>query len=497
MSVFDIAEREDAVSDEDYKRDVPGLRTELLRVQNELRRQADFSVIAVVGGVDGAGKGDTVNTLFEWLDPRYLVAEAFGQPSEEATRRPFGWRFWRAMPPKGRIAVFFGSWYTSPILRHVYGELSKERFAYALERIAASEKQLTDDGTLLLKFWLHIAKKTQKKQFEKLAGDPLTAWRVTETDRRHHKLYDEFVPACERALERTTVAAAPWIVVDGSDENHRELTVGREVLAALSGRLAVDWKPAPHAQPLAAIASNGDSPSRLATLNLGQKLGKKKYNEKLAKWQGKLNRLGSEAQKRGIGAVLAFEGWDAAGKGGAIRRVTRALDARYYKVVPIAAPSDEERAQHYLWRFWRRLPLDGRMTIFDRSWYGRVLVERVEGYAAEDEWRRAYDEINEFETQLAGHGVALAKFWLHIDADEQLDRFRKREQVPYKQFKITDDDWRNREKRPAYEAAVEEMLARTEAAAPWNPIAANDKRHARVEVVKRVCRALEAAIDSS
>ena len=193
--------------------------------------------------------------------------------------------------------------------------------------------------------------------------------------------------------------------------------------------------------------------------------------------------------------VAVFEGWDAGGKGGAIRRLTRGLDARDYRVVPIAAPTEDERAHHYLWRFWRYLPRRGRITIFDRSWYGRVLVERVEGFAAEDEWRRAYSEINDFEAQLTDFGTVLLKFWLHITPDEQLRRFEERQGIGYKQWKITDEDWRNREKWALYESAVQDMVERTStSAAPWTLVEGNSKRYARLKVLRTVCDALEAAL---
>ena len=201
---------------------------------------------------------------------------------------------------------------------------------------------------------------------------------------------------------------------------------------------------------------------RLANVDLSTRLSPESYERKLPRLQGELRELARLAYEHGRPAVLVFEGWDAAGKGGSIRRMTEALDARQFRVVPVAAPTDEERAHHYLWRFWRHVPRDGRITVFDRSWYGRVLVERVEGFAAEAEWRRAYDEINEFELQLVSHGTALVKFWLHLSPEEQLRRFSEREVVPWKQHKLTGEDWRNRERWQDYLAAVNDMLVFTD-----------------------------------
>ena len=193
---------------------------------------------------------------------------------------------------------------------------------------------------------------------------------------------------------------------------------------------------------------------------------------------------------------MVFEGNDAAGKGGAIRRVTGALDARSYHSVPVAAPTEEERAQPYMWRFWRQIPRHGRFTIFDRSWYGRVLVERVEGFCSENDWMRAYTEINDFEQQLARQNVAVVKFWLAISKQEQLRRFKAREKIAFKQFKITEEDWRNRKKWDAYEQAVCDMVDRTSTLiAPWTLVEANNKYHARIKVLKTVCQATEAALE--
>ena len=231
-------------------------------------------------------------------------------------------------------------------------------------------------------------------------------------------------------------------------------------------------------------------------MDLAAEVSKDEYRQRLDRGQARLRQLSVVAREQGVSTVLAFEGWDAAGKGGSIRRLTQAMAARDYRVIPIAAPNAHELAHHYLWRFWRHLPRAGRMLIFDRSWYGRVLVERVEGYAREDEWRRAYEEIVEFEQQLVERGMVLEKFWLHIDAQEQLKRFEAREKTPYKKYKITDDDYRNRGRWDDYAVAIDEMVARTNVAgARWNLVAANDKRHARLTILETVCDALERRLE--
>ena len=243
-----------------------------------------------------------------------------------------------------------------------------------------------------------------------------------------------------------------------------------------------------------ASASSG-APTILHALRSDKQIDAERYHKRLRELQQRLNRLGRKAQARGVSAILLFEGWDAAGKGGAIRRVTGALDARFYNIVPVAAPSDEELARPYLWRFWRHVPGRGRFAIFDRSWYGRVLVERIEGFCAPADWRRAYAEINAFEDQLADAGAIVLKFWLATSADEQLRRFREREATGHKRYKITDEDWRNREKWDAYEAAASDMIEKTSTeAAPWHLVAAEDKYHARIAVLKALCNALEGAV---
>ena len=235
----------------------------------------------------------------------------------------------------------------------------------------------------------------------------------------------------------------------------------------------------------------------LTALDLSLKLDKKAYEAQLAKWQGRLSELVRHPGFARRSLILAFEGSDAAGKGGGIRRVTAALDARQYQIVPVAAPTEEERAQPYLWRFWRHIPRNGRVAIFDRTWYGRVLVERVEGFCAEADWLRAYAEINDFEHELAANGAILVKFWLHISDKEQLKRFKEREKIAFKRFKITDEDWRNREKRGAYHAAVCDMVDRTSTGkAPWTLVEADDKAYARVKILRTICERLERALES-
>lgn len=504
--MFESATLGRTVSKPEYEHEVAKLRWELLNAQRELQGRA-FPLIVLFGGVDGAGKTETIHLLNQWMDPRWIVNRAFDEPSQDERERPPFWRFWLALPRRGQIGLFLSAWYSRPLLDRVQRKTTWAEFDGDLERIAAFERTLADDGALILKFWMHLDKAAQKGRLEALERDPLTRWRVTRTQWKHWALYDRFIAGTERLIQKTSRGYAPWTIVDGSDERYRSLVVGTGLRDALLARLAVPDGPTPRADgapPRRAGRRRTRSllerverdQSVLDSLDLSKTLPKAKYRTDLERYQGRLNGLQRRGRVRGRGLILVFEGWDAAGKGGAIRRVTEALDPRVYRVYPIAAPTDEERARHYLWRFWRHLHRAGRVAIFDRSWYGRVLVERVEGFAADAEWGRAYAEINEFEEQLAEHGLVLVKYWLHISKDEQARRFADRARSPYKQWKLSDEDWRNREKWDAYEGAVNDMVARTSTrAARWHLVPANDKYYARIDVLRLACRALERALD--
>jgi polyphosphate:AMP phosphotransferase len=494
--VFETAELGRKVSRQEFKAQVPQLRTELLELQQQLRT-AGFSVIVVFAGVDGAGKSETVNVLNEWMDPRGLLTRAFDPPTPEEQERPHFWRYWLALPPKGRIGLYLSSWYSQPLVDLVYGETDQAAFDQSLNRIATFEKELADDGTLILKFWMHLGKKAQKKRLDALEKDPLTRWRVTKREKRHQKMYEAFEAVADRLLHKTNTGEAPWYIVEGADHYYRTLAVATLLRDAVRRHLerlepARRKTPAPKAAP----AEVGQAPTVLSQLDMTQKVPRAEYELLLEKYQGKLHLLTREAKARQLSTILVFEGVDAAGKGGAIHRLTAAMDARLYQVIPIAAPTDEERAHHYLWRFWRHLPRAGRVTIFDRSWYGRVLVERVEGFAEDAAWRRAYGEINDFEEQLVEHGAVLVKYWAHITREEQLRRFESRQRTPYKSYKLTPEDWRNRDKWDLYEQAVNDMVAYTSTNfAPWTLVEGNDKYFTRLKVLRVLCERLGAVLN--
>lgn len=494
--MFEIAELGHTVSKTDYNEQVPDLRTQLLTVQQQLKN-SDFSVIILISGVDGGGKGEVINLLNEWMDPRFIRTIAFSTPSDEENERPKFWRFWRTLPPRGLIGINVGSWYSDPLSHRVYGITNDNMLHKELLQIRQLEQELIDDGTLIIKCWLHLKKQTQKKRLKALENNPETSWQVSSRDKKHLKMYDEFLVVAEKVLIETSTGDAPWLIVDGTDWRYSSLTVGQHVLNRIQEHIAkreVAKKTVLLSEPLQ--KQYVTQQNILDSLDLSLSMDKNSYEQELAFYQGKLNKLARTAQNRHHSTIVVFEGWDAAGKGGTIKRITRAVDARAYQIIPVAAPTDEEKQHHYLWRFWRHIPRAGFLTIYDRSWYGRVLVERVEGYATEQEWQRSYSEIVNFEEAMTTNGILILKFWCHIDQDEQLRRFKEREQISYKQYKITEDDYRNREKWDSYQFAVNEMVTRTSTQnAPWHLIEANDKKYARIKILKTFCEQLEKALD--
>jgi polyphosphate:AMP phosphotransferase len=497
--MFESVELGHQIPKEIYKQQAPQLRESLIAIQQKLIEHKPFSVIILIGGVDGAGKGETANLLNEWMDARHIDTHAFSAPTEDEASRPPMWRFWQALPPKGEIGIFFGSWYTTPVIDKAYCKIKQPELDSKLHDIVRFERMLTDEGALIIKIWLHLSKDAQKARIKTLQKDPKTAWRVNEQDLKHLKMYDKFRGIADHMIKETSTANAPWFLVEGLDANYRNLTAGQYILESIKSHIAAHSK-----KSKKTTASDSTMPALppidgvriLDTLNLNQTLEDRVYKEQLEALQGQLNLLTRHPKCNELGLVIAFEGVDAAGKGGSIRRITQAIDARKYKVIPIAAPNEQERAQPYLWRFWRHIPSKGRITIFDRSWYGRVLVERVEAFCSPQDWGRAYAEINDFEEQLAQSNVLLIKFWLQIDQEEQLNRFEKRQEITYKNYKITQDDWRNRKKWDAYQQAACDMIERTSTeVASWKLIEANDKNDARIKILRHICNLLEAKLN--
>lgn len=530
--MFEAVELGRKISKADFSERVPTLRTEMLAVQRKLRT-SPASVIVIVSGVEGAGKSEVVNRLTAWLDARGVHTHAFWDETDDERQRPRPWRFWRRLPARGTVGIMFGSWYTQPIIDRALGHSSDGEFERAMTQIETFERMLSHDGHLVVKFWFHLSRKAQKKRLKEkrkqlakareehaLSKDGKKEKREkgrTKRDKRERGVdplvrigeefgshYEAFARVSERAIHRTDTGTSPWHLIDAEDKRFRDLAAGEALLHALGSHLAaLEAEPTPATLRTQAVRRSGvleaaeGGKTVLDRVDLSQALEPAEYSVRLEAAQAHLAHLSWELRLRGRSCVAAFEGWDAAGKGGAIRRVVASMDARLFRVIPIAAPTEEERARHYLWRFWRHIPRDGRIVIFDRSWYGRVLVERIEGFAREEEWRRAYREINAFEEQLVEHGIGMAKFWIHISAEEQLRRFEERKQTPWKQHKITDEDWRNREQWAKYEEAIDEMVARTSThAAPWTLVAGNDKRFARVQIIETLCAQIERCLEA-
>jgi AMP-polyphosphate phosphotransferase len=488
----------------DLKREVPkaeykGLKAEADLKLAALQREAKglgIPIIVVFEGWSAAGKGTLINELILPLDPRGFSVYSTRGPTEEEAFYPFLWRFWRQTPTRGRLAIFDRSWNRRVVADRVAGLIKGQRLRQAFDDIRSFERQLTDEGTVIVKFFLHISKSEQRRRFDALRSSAATAWRVTKQDLHQHERYAEYLAAAEDMLTETDADYAPWTIVEAHDRRFATLKIFSTVISVLERQIAalakkVETAPQPEQLP----TTNVFRTTALDHVDLSKSLSPEESAARIKKAQATLRELEHEIYLKRIPVVIAYEGWDAAGKGGNIRRLTQNLDPRGYEVVPIAAPNDVEKAHHYLWRFWVQIPKAGHITIFDRTWYGRVLVERVEGFCTEAQWRRAYREINAMEQHLVHFGAVVLKFWLHIDPDEQLRRFREREAMPHKQWKITDEDWRNREKISQYREAVEEMLYRTSTPyAPWTVVESNCKRYARVKVLETVCEAIRKRI---
>lgn len=476
-----------------YQQALSPLRDALLDAQFDMRKGRQRSVALIVTGIPAAGRSEVVNELLGWLDPKFVTVYGFRAANVVEQQRPALWRYWRVMPPKGRMAVLHAGWYDELIRAAVLADQPAAGAERAVERVRKLERMLTADGVVVVKVHLHVAPATQRKRLKKLHKDPTTRWRVTDEDRWLADHYERVERAIERILKDTDQPAAPWHLVDGTDREHRALEVGRVILAGFRGEIAGSG--ASVAEPAAARQPSRRARAALPTRRRGQLVTEERYESELEELQGRLALLSRRRRFDKHAVVLAFEGMDASGKGGAIRRVSAALDARQCRVVPISAPTPEELARPYLWRFWFQLPPRGNYTIFDRTWYGRVLVERVRRLAAPQDWGRAYDEINEFERQLVEHRVIVAKFWMSVSRDEQMARFRERDRNPLKRFKVDPEDWLNRRHWRSYEQASRDMIALTSTPhAPWAVIPADDKRHARLEVLRVLCDRIESVI---
>ena len=455
-------------------------------------KEAKLPVLVLLKGWSDAGKGSVIGRLIKNIDPRFFRVAAMARPTEEDLRRPFLYRFMKDIPGAGSFAFYDGGWIEQTTTEFLRGQLYEQDYAARLESIQRFERQLTDNGYLVMKFFLHIDREEQERRLDTLRADKDTAWRATDFDLWQNTHYTKCRKVFDHALAMTNTPAAPWYILDASDPKWTELQALETLVQGIHVALQNQAKSVPllpNTFPLVTMPL-------LSQVTLeGKTLEEEDYRRQLKALQKQLGELHNRLYRRRVPVVIAYEGWDAAGKGGNIKRLTEALDPRGYEVHPIASPEPYAKARHYLWRFWTRLPKDGHIAIFDRTWYGRVMVERLEGFCSENDWQRAYNEINEFERELTDWGAVVIKFWVQIDKQTQLLRFNERQNDPAKQWKITEEDWRNREKWDAYETAVNEMLQKTRTAnAPWHILESVDKKYARIKALQITADTLEKAL---
>ena len=480
------------LSREDYEKVITDLKLKL----GELQRKAkDLGIptIIVFEGWGASGKGELMNRLILALDPRGFRVFATEEPNDLEKARPFFWRFWQETPAKGRMSIFSRSWYSRPIYQKFTGNLKKKDRDRLYVETNSFEKVLADSGCLIIKLFLDISKKEQKARFEKLEANPDLAWTVSDADREEHKKYNKYRKTLDAMLDSTDMPYAPWTVIEANDHRYATVKIFHTVMSAMESKISeaqasAGKKKVSKPGPLKAGSGN----QWLKGLDLTRKITEEEYKAVLKTYEDRMKLLQHRMYRSGVPVIVAFEGPDAAGKGGGIKRLADCMDPRGYEVEPTAAPNDVELSHNYLWRFWKVMPRAGHVAIFDRSWYGRVLVERVEGLCTPEEWSRAYGEINDMEKQLADFGAVIVKLLLYIDRDEQLRRFEARETDPYKQYKLTDEDWRNREKWGRYNTAFGDMLQKTNTQyAPWTIVESNDKLYSRIKILKTVTEAIE------
>ncbi len=474
-------------ADEEIEVRLANAKDKLLK-QQIIMKEKKLPVIVLFEGWGAAGKGSILSKVIKNIDPRFFKVEVMDKPSKEDLRKPFLYRHFVKIPEAGKFAFLDSGWMGEITKKRLLKEIDKYEYKKDIESVKRFERQLTDNGYLVLKFFFDIDEKEQKKRLDKLLDDKNTRWRVGDFDLWQNKHYDKCVDVFDQYLSDTNSSNAPWYIVDAKDKKWAQLQVLETLVqgidtAFMNSALAVQLLQ--NTFPIMPI-------DKLQDISLDKSLTDEEYEGLLNKYQKRLNELHNIVYRKKIPVIIAYEGWDAAGKGGNIKRITESLDPRGFEVHPIASPEPHEKARHYLWRFWNRLPKTGHIAIFDRTWYGRVMVERLEGFCSENDWQRAYVEINEFEKELADWGAVIVKFWVQIDKDTQLERFNERENTPEKKWKITDEDWRNREKWDLYEVAVNEMLAKTNTTyAPWNILESNDKKYARIKALKTVIDAIE------
>lgn len=477
---------------EELKQRLKAAEEKLSQQQMKLKEKR-LPVLVLIEGWGAAGKGSAIGQIIKNIDPRFFkVFSMPSTPTEEERRRPFLYRFFEKIPEAGKFTFLDSGWMDQIVKERLDGKLDDKAYAQRVDSVKRFERGLTDNGYLVLKFFFHISKKEQESRIEALLSEKDTAWRVSEGDLWQNRHYDKCLEAFDRYLDDTNTPSAPWYIVNSKSKKFAELQVMETLCMGIETALHNESLAVPllqNAFPLIKMPKLRDVPLE------GKTLDEEEYKKGLKELQAKLGQLHNRLYRKRVPVIIAYEGWDAAGKGGNIKRLTGALDPRGFEVHPIASPEPHEKARHYLWRFWTRLPKDGHIAIFDRTWYGRVMVERLEGFCSENDWQRAYYEMNEFEQELHNWGAVILKFWVQIDKDTQLARFTERQNTPSKQWKITDEDWRNREKWDLYEQAVDEMLQKTSTTyAPWHILESVDKKYARIKALHIVIDALEKAL---
>ena len=456
-------------------------------------KERKLPVLVLFEGWSAAGKGSMIGKIIKNIDPRFFKVATMSAPTEEETRRPFLYRYMKEIPEEGKFTFLDSGWMEQTAKDVLKGVLSGEDYEKRIESIKRFERQLTDNGYLVLKFFMEIDKEEQKTRMQKLLDKPDTSWRVTGFDKWQNEHYKKCEKVFDRYLKDTNLPTSPWYIIDAGNKKWAEL----QVLETLVSNIDTALQNQKHSVPIPQNVFPLVKMPKLSEVDLSDKfIDEKEYQQKLKVLQSRLGELHNRLYRKRVPVIITYEGWDAAGKGGNIKRVTGALDPRGYEVHPIASPEPHEKARHYLWRFWTRLPKNGHIAIFDRTWYGRVMVERLEGFCSENDWKRAYNEMNEFEKELHDWGAVIIKFWVQIDKDTQLERFTERQNNPEKQWKITDEDWRNREKWDQYEMAVDEMLKKTSTTyAPWHILESVDKKYARIKALKIIIKELEKVLD--
>lgn len=472
--------------------DFDAAEEKLMAMQHQLQ-EMKIPLVIVLEGWQAAGKGTIAGELLEGLDPRgykVCVPERFSKDEEQF---PPMHRYWVQMPRQGMVTVFVGSWYHDLCAAMVKDKHPK-RNAHKLEQIRLMEQMLVRDGAVIEKFFLDIPQKVQKKRLKELDSKKATRGTLTKADWEQNRRYDRWQQVYQQVMDETSQTGTQWHLLDGDDKKACKQALYEIVMASMEQAIA-QRKAGDRSWDTDELSDHDLIPTEpIPELELFETdlTLDCEYKAAVKEAQKKLHKLQYELYRKGIPMVIAFEGWDAAGKGGSIRRLTSALDPRGFTVVPVASPTAEEKEHHHMWRFWKALPQNGDIRIFDRTWYGRAMVERLEGFCTEAQWKRSYEEMNLFEQDLHEAGTILCKFWLHISPEEQLKRFNRRANNPEKQWKLSDEDWRNREKWDLYEEAINDMLQKTNTAyAPWTVVEADNKHYARIKVLNTVIEAIE------